>query len=139
MQEVVLKSRSSYSFEKENEFWNKYLDVISSLAPRDQRLTQAEVDVLSYILAGNPYKSYFKGDLSKEIKEHFDISSNSLSQYKRKLINKGWLSDAEHGSAIIGRRLRAVQLSIKDQVSKNNSIDAQMIFSFKLSNETEGH
>ena len=70
---------------KDELFFRQHLEIVSAVLP--VKLTDKEIDVLSIFM--------FKGNFSKEsrkyVREKLNLSSASLSNYIRYLLNKGYI------------------------------------------------
>lgn len=110
-------------------FFKYYLELLQVKA--DKFLSDAEIDVLAYVLAGDPSKSYFKRPVSKELEEFLGLTSNHLHQIKDKLYKKNVIQKTEiRGDYVLYKRLAQFQKQMKDAIAENKSIEFK--FKFKV-------
>lgn len=120
------------SFEEES-FWYKFLTIVETkLDDPTKMLSHKEKELLSYVLAGDPYKDYFKGTRRQEVLNHFHMSNSQLSQTRSKLNRKGWLDDM-----FLTRSIRNVQKEFKKlQQAGNTDLELTLTFVLRLKSET---
>lgn len=113
-------------------FWKYYLEILQVKA--GNFLKDKELDVLAYILAGVPNKSYFKKPNSDELMEAFDLSVPYLHKIKYELKEKGVIVPTEiRGDFILNPRLADYQKEIKKYLQDGNEIE--YLFKFKKRKE----
>lgn len=112
-------------------FWKYYLEILQIKA--GNFLKDKELDVLAYILAGVPGKSYFKKPNSDELMEAFDLSVPYLHKIKYELKDKGIIIPTEvRGDFILNPRLADYQKEIKKYFEDDTEIE--YLFKFKKRN-----
>lgn len=110
-------------------FWRYYLEILEVQA--GSHLSESELDVLAYVLAGTPGKSYFKKPVSTEIEEKFGLKFNNFHRIKYDLANKGYITPTEiRGDYILNPRLDKYQRFVKEALRKGLSVEYK--FKFKL-------
>lgn len=124
----------------EEQFWRYYL-MILMVRNSSLLLTFKEVEVLVFILSGNPDRSYFRGSEASLIKEHFRMKKPDLSKMKKSLVVKGFVVEtgAVRGDALLINSLRKFQKYIKMAMSKNLLPPIVFNFAFNIEhgNNTE--
>jgi hypothetical protein len=117
-------------FVEEQNFWKYYLNMLSIINEPSRALDLKEIEILSYILAGNPDKSYFRGDEAKEIKELYKLTAPALSVLKSNLVLKGYIEETgvTRGDALPKGNLRKFQKYVKDRGVNQVSF----VFAFKF-------
>jgi hypothetical protein len=118
----------------EREFWRNYLRALNarnSYVLNDNFLLNFfEIELLSFILSGDPDKSYFKGELAKQVKDKFNISAPLLSNMKKDLVMKDFLEETGvvRGDALLHRNIRKLQKFVKENKDKSFNF----VFSYKM-------
>ena len=94
-------------------------------------LSELELNILAYVLAGIPGRSYFKKPSSTELMEKFDIKLNNFHRIKYNLEEKGIIIPTEiRGDYILNPRLYKYQQEIKKYLREGKTIEYK--FKFKL-------
>lgn len=114
--------------ETEMEFWKKYIDILQTSLPKRNRLTEAELKVMAYIMAGEPYKDYFKQPYKDKTCKDLKVKYHNLHMLGGKLRSKGWLIDK-----LPPKPLRLVQEYIKSNIAdKKNPVVYPFSFEFVI-------
>jgi DNA-binding MarR family transcriptional regulator len=126
----ITKDINSVTQITEGEFWKYYLIFLQ--ASRTKFLTDAELKVLGYILAGDPKKSYFRGEPRKELSKDLDISPNYLQKFRKKFLELNLIEKADEarGDYILTEKLTKFQIFIKDLIKKGEPL--QFVFNFNI-------
>lgn len=113
----------------EYDFWKYYLEILEIMAGKF--LSELELNILAYVLAGIPGRSYFKKPSSTELMEKFDIKLNNFHRIKYNLEEKGIIIPTEiRGDYILNPRLYKYQQEIKKYLREGKTIEYK--FKFKL-------
>lgn len=121
--------------EYEDDFWYKLLSVLeSTLTDKTLQLQHKEKEVLTFILQGDPFKDYFRGEYRQELLKRFKMANSQLSSLRSSMNKKGWLDEMFVTSSI-----RNLQKQIKKmQESGNEEVSVKISFVLKLK-ENEGN
>ncbi len=123
---ILLKKKT-----KEQEFWKYYLHIRNASA---NLLTNKQLDVMVEVLAGDPYKSMFKGKQLKSIKKGIDYNTSSASAYisriKKELVEKGFLTETgvQRGDVLVSQPLRDFQLQVKKAIKEGQPLSLELYF-----------
>ena len=122
----------------EEDFWQYYLRLLNA-RKKVIDLTDREIRILSYILAGDPNKSYFRSKEGKEIKRLFRLNRSGLSKMRSALIMKGYIQDTGgvRGDALPIRPIREFQKFVKEGLKKGTLPSINFMFTFDIENDTE--
>lgn len=117
-------------------FWKYYLSLLQVKA--GNFLTDKEVEVVAYILAGVPNKSYLKAPTSKELMKDLKLSVNYLHQIKYSLQKKGILVTTDvKADYLLSPPLIEYQKKIKKYFNNNTEIEYNFKFKKKENYEKE--
>ena len=115
----------------EMSFWRYYLEILQIKS--GSFLSETETNVMAYVLAGVPNKSYFSSPTSKEMMEALDLSTHYLHKIKYDLQKKGVIIPTEiRGDYILSPRLADYQKEIKKYFQDETEIEYK--FKFKKIN-----
>lgn len=111
-------------------FWKYYLSLYNVT---NSNLTSREIKVLTIILSGDYFKSYFKGKARQELIKISGIKSNNLSPIKASLIEKGFLkkTNESRGDILLTKNLRGFQEKVKACLKKENYVKINLTFEFE--------
>jgi hypothetical protein len=118
-------------------FWEYYLRLLD-VRPTGHELSEKELQIMAYILAGDPDKSYFRGQEGKELKRDLRIQGPDLSKMKRILVYKGFIEETGEirGDALPVRPIRKFQKYVKAAVKQNTLIPINFNLSFVIEEDT---
>lgn len=143
LNKVISRDTSRVHPLTEYEFWRLYLELLDIKA---KALTARNKDVMAFILAGDPYKSYFRGDAGKDLNEHFNFSRVSRHLHQKALMSAGYitytLEDAKsirdnRGDILVSPSLRAFQLYVKRQIQSD--LEIEFVFPTKIIDDGTGN
>jgi predicted transcriptional regulator len=123
---ILLKKKTN-----EKEFWKYYLHIRNASS---NSLTNRQLEIMVEILAGDPYKSMFKGKQLKSIKKGLELNTASASAYisrmKKELVEKGFLSETgvQRGDVLVAQPLRDFQLQVKKALKEGQPISLELYF-----------
>jgi len=109
-------------------FWRYYLEILQ--VKGGNFLNNKELEVVAYVLAGDPGKSYFVKPYSEEIMETFDLSVPYYRKIKYELRDKGIIvATKKRGHFVLNPRLADYQKEIKRYLEEG--IEIEYLFKFK--------
>jgi hypothetical protein len=110
-------------------FWKYYLEILQIKSGRF--LTPGELNVIAFIFAGTPNKSYFKAPSNQELMEVLNLAPNNFHRIKYSLEEKGVIVPTEiWGDYVLNPRLVEYQKAIKEKL--NEGVQIEYIMNFKL-------
>lgn len=131
----------SNPFQKEEEimevdeftFWQVYLRQLQCIkedrSKRKKLFQNKEIDVLAYVLAGNPSITYFRQPYITELANFIERDENYINQMRISLVNKGLLvADDIRGEWFLSKNLSQLQKYVRHRLNSNSIVN----FTFKL-------
>lgn len=124
---ILLKKKTN-----EKEFWKYYLHIRNASL---FTLTDKELEIMVGVLAGDPYKSMFKGKELKalcKVLNYKDTQStwSSVSITKKSLVSKGFLVDTGElrGDVLVAQPLRDFQIQVKKAIKEGQPLSLELYF-----------
>ena len=118
----------------ELEFWSFFIRLLNISMPY---LTKKELAIMSCVLAGDEYKSQFRGKERKRIANTLGLQETSITQYKVALIKKGYLKPTGEilSDVLVTPSLRKLQMYVKEQVREKGIFDISFINNLRIKND----
>lgn len=104
----------------EKDFWRFYMRLLD--VRNNSQLNHMEIEVMAYILAGEPDVSYFKGEYAEKLRKEYKLNRPALSRIKNNLTLKKYLKNNElkRGDSLPIDTINKFQKVVKKSYNKIN-------------------
>lgn len=109
-------------------FWKLYLKILNI---QINTLSDSDIELLSHVLAGDPYKSQVRREFRLKIRKKLKMSNSRFTHLKDSLISKGFLK-GEGSDLMPHPNMNALQIKVKKMLKEKGEFDISLDFPIKI-------